>query len=102
MSRSTRWAPYVGAGPSFTLSHRSLEGDLSDLDIQTGSSATSDAINNAINTNDTAGRFDFGEFEWHNGVNFIVGIRRQNGAFFEMKSTAWGAANIRLMGGFEF
>jgi hypothetical protein len=94
----SRWAPYVGAGPSFTFSHRSLEGDLSDLSVQT----TSSTVNNTINNNDTGGRFDFGEFEWHNGVNFIVGARRQNGTFFEMKSTAWGAANIRLMAGFEF
>ena len=98
----SRWAPYVGAGPSFSFSHRSLEGDLSDLDVQAANSTTTNEINNAINNNDTAGRFDFGEFEWHNGVNFIVGARRQNGTFFEMKSTAWGAANIRLMAGFEF
>jgi hypothetical protein len=73
-----RWAPYVGAGPTFSFSHRGFE------DQQDGT------------------RFDFGEFEWHNGVNFIVGARNPNGVFFEMKSTAWGAANVRLMGGFEF
>jgi hypothetical protein len=78
ITRSIRWAPYVGAGPTFSFSHRGFE------DQQDGQ------------------RFDFGEFEWHNGVNFIVGARNPNGVFFEMKSTAWGAANIRLMGGFEF
>jgi hypothetical protein len=78
ITRSIRWAPYVGAGPSFSFSHRGFE------DEEDGQ------------------RFDFGEFEWHNGVNFIVGARNPNGVFFEMKSTAWGAANIRLLGGFEF
>jgi len=78
ITRSIRWAPYVGAGPTFSFSHRGFE------DEQDGQ------------------RFDFGEFEWHNGVNFIAGARNPNGVFFEMKSTAWGAANIRLMGGFEF
>jgi hypothetical protein len=78
VTRSMRWAPYVGAGPTFSFSHRGFE------DQQDGQ------------------RFDFGEFEWHNGVNFIVGARNPNGVFFEMKSTAWGAANIRLLGGFEF
>ena len=74
----SRWAPYVGAGPTFSFSHRGFESE------QDGN------------------RFDFGEFEWHNGVNFIVGARNPNGVFFEMKSTAWGAANVRLLGGFEF
>jgi len=78
ITRSIRWAPYVGAGPTFSFSHRGFE------DEEDGQ------------------RFDFGEFEWHNGVNFIVGARNPNGVFFEMKSTAWGAANIRLLGGFEF
>jgi len=78
VTRSLRWAPYVGAGPSFSFSHRGFE------DQEDGQ------------------RFDFGEFEWHNGVNFIAGARNPNGVFFEMKSTAWGAANIRLLGGFEF
>ena len=78
ITRSIRWAPYVGAGPTFSFSHRGFE------DQEDGQ------------------RFDFGEFEWHNGVNFIVGARNPNGVFFEMKSTAWGAANIRLLGGFEF
>jgi len=78
VTRSMRWAPYVGTGPTFSFSHRGFEGE------------------------EDGQRFDFGEFEWHNGVNFIVGARNPNGAFFEMKSTAWGAANVRLLGGFEF
>ena len=76
--RTVRWAPYVGAGPTFSFSHRGFEGE------------------------EDGNRFDFGQFEWHNGVNFIIGARNPNGVFFEMKSTAWGAANVRLMGGFEF
>lgn len=82
ITRTAKWAPYIGAGPSFTFSHRGFE----DTTIE----------------NNTVSRFDFGEFEWHNGMNFIVGVRNPNGVFFEMKSTAWGAANVRMLGGFEF
>ena len=35
-------------------------------------------------------------------MNFIVGMRKQNGMFFEMKATAWGVSNIRLLAGFNF
>jgi len=82
VTRSIRWAPYVGAGPSFTFSHRGFE--------------ETDVDGNEVN------RFDFDDYDWHNGVNFIVGARNPNGVFFEMKSTAWGAANVRVLGGFEF
>ena len=82
VTRSIRWAPYVGAGPSFTFSHRGFE--------------ETDVIG------DDVSRFNFDDYAWHNGVNFIVGARNPNGVFFEMKSTAWGAANVRMLGGFEF
>jgi hypothetical protein len=82
VTRSIRWAPYVGAGPSFTFSHRGFE----ETDVE----------------GDEISRFDFDDYDWHNGVNFIVGARNPNGVFFEMKSTAWGAANVRVLGGFEF
>ena len=82
VTRSIRWAPYVGAGPSFSFSHRGFE----ETEVQ----------GNEVN------RFNFDDYDWHNGVNFIVGARNPNGVFFEMKSTAWGAANIRVLGGFEF
>jgi hypothetical protein len=81
-TRSTRWAPYVGGGPEFEFGHKSLEATQVD--------------------GETIRRFDFSDWTWNNGVNFIVGARSPNGVHFEMKSTAWGAANIRLLGGFEF
>jgi hypothetical protein len=84
VSRAIRWAPYLGAGPSFTFSHRGFEEV--DVDSET----------------DEVDRFNFDDFQWHNGFNFIVGARNPNGVFFEMKSTAWGAANIRVLAGFEF
>ena len=84
VSRAIKWAPYLGAGPSFTFSHRGFE----EVDVN--------------NETDEVDRFNFDDFEWHNGFNFIVGARNQNGVFFEMKSTAWGAANIRVLAGFEF
>lgn len=86
--RSIRWAPYVGAGPNFTFSHRSVneEDFIADLD--------------APPVDDD--RFDFSQWDWNNGFNFIVGARNPGGTFFEMKGTAWGVASIRLLGGFEF
>jgi len=75
----TRWAPYVGAGPTVAFSHRSLEGE-----------------------DDDGNRFDFGDFDADNGFNFIVGMRNRNGAFFEMKATASGVSDVRLLAGITF
>ena len=86
----TRWIPYVGAGPNFSLSHRGFEteeGDHVDVD------GTDD---------EDVGRFDFSDTDFEGGMNFIVGMRRQSGMFFEMKATAWGVSNVRLLAGFNF
>ena len=83
MSRSIRWSPYVGAGPSFAFSHRGFE-------------------ETTVNGNNEVKRFDFGDFSWNNGLNFIVGAKSPNGMFFELKATAYGISKVRLMGGFEF
>ena len=86
----TRWIPYVGAGPNFSLSHRGFEteeGDHVDVD------GTDD---------EDGGRFDFSDTDFEGGMNFIVGMRRQSGMFFEMKATAWGVSNVRLLAGFNF
>lgn len=80
-ARTTRWAPYVGAGPNFSLSHRGFESDEDD---------------------DDRGRFDFSDTDFNGGFNFIVGARSQNGTFFEMKATAYGVSNVRLLAGFNF
>jgi hypothetical protein len=48
------------------------------------------------------GRFDFSDTDFNGGMNFIVGMRQPNGMFFEMKATAWGVSNVRLLAGFNF
>lgn len=89
--RSIRWAPYIGVGPSFSFTHQGFE---------------TQTVTNVDTTGGTVkidnGRFDFSNFDWNNGFNFIVGFKNPTGTFFEMKSTAWGGANIRLLAGFEF
>jgi hypothetical protein len=84
----TRWLPYVGAGPNFSLSHRGFE--------------TDDGDNVDTDTGDRPGRFDFSDTDFSGGMNFIVGMRRTSGMFFEMKATAWGVSNVRLLAGFNF
>jgi len=80
---STRWTPYVGAGPNFALSHRSID-------------TTDDP------EADADSRFDFSDTEFETGFNFIAGVRSRNGLFFEMKATAYGVSTIRLLAGFNF
>ena len=83
---TTRWTPYFGVGPNFALSHRGFESDEeSDDDAE-----------------DEANRFDFSDTDFESGFNFIVGARAQNGLFIEMKATAYGVSNIRLLAGFNF
>jgi hypothetical protein len=74
----TRWAPYVGAGPTVAFRHRGFEGDEGDS------------------------RFDFDDFDAEHGFNFIVGMRNRAGAFFEMKATAAGVSDVRLLAGVTF
>ena len=90
-SRDSGWIPYVGAGPNFSLSHRGFTTEETDH-VDTGSGTTTD----------TTGRFDFSDTDFDGGMNFIVGMRKRSGVFFEMKATAWGVANVRLLGGFNF
>lgn len=47
-------------------------------------------------------RFDFSDTDTEGGMNFIAGARNQKGLFFELKATAWGVTNIRLLAGFTF
>ena len=77
------WTPYLGVGPNFALSHRSFETEGDDED-------------------DDRNRFDFSDTDFEGGVNFIVGARARNGMFLEMKATAYGVSNIRLLAGFNF
>ena len=76
-----RWRPYFGAGPNFALSHQNFEvGD--DVDEEN--------------------RFDFSDTDFETGFNFIAGARTAGGMFVEMKGTAYGVSNIRLIVGFNF
>jgi hypothetical protein len=86
------WSPYVGIGPSFGLSHRGFSTDDADnVTITSPGTSTSER-----------GRFDFGDTDFNSGMNFIAGVRKRNGLFLEMKATAWGVSNIRLLAGFNF
>jgi hypothetical protein len=78
----TRWIPYLGAGPNIGLSHRGFDLD----EIQ----------------DDVRNRFDFGDTDFEGGLNFIAGARSRRGTFLEMKATAYGVSNIRLLVGFTF
>lgn len=98
--QDTTWRPYVGAGPNFTLSHRGFETEETDK-VDTGGSTTTTTTTTGTTT-EQPGRFDFSDTDFSGGMNFIVGMRRRSGAFFEMKATAWGVANVRLLAGFNF
>jgi hypothetical protein len=79
-TRQTRWTPYVGAGPNFALSHRGFD------------SATVQQAN----------RFNFSDTSFDTGLNFIAGARARSGLFLEMRATAYGVSNVRLLAGFNF
>ena len=91
-TRDTTWLPYVGAGPNFSLSHRSF-------DTEDGDHVDIDGVADDV---EDRSRFDFSDTDFNGGMNFIVGMRRQTGMFFEMKATAWGVSNVRLLAGFNF
>ena len=86
------WTPYLGAGPSFGLSHRGFSTDDDDHVSVPGDDDTAE----------DRGRFDFSDTDFNGGMNFIAGVRKRSGLFLEMKATAWGVSNIRLLIGFNF
>lgn len=90
---TTRWAPYFGAGPSFSFSHRGVDEE---------EFITGDLPPGTTPTEEEEDRFDFSQYDWDNGFNFIVGARTPRGTFLELKATAYGVASIRMLGGFEF
>ena len=91
-SRDSAWLPYVGAGPSFGLSHKGF--DTEDLEnVNIGGSPV-------ISTEDR-NRFDFSDTDFEGGMNFIVGMRKQK-KFFEMRANAWGVSSVRLLVGINF
>ena len=79
-TRQTRWTPYVGAGPNFGLSHLSFEREI----------------------DEQGNRFDFNDTDFNAGLNFIAGARNRNGLFLEMRATAYGVSNVRLLVGYWF
>ena len=87
----TRWMPYLGAGPNFSLSHRDVDFD-DDDDV--------DVDDDDVDDDDS--RFDFTDTDFTGGFNFIAGARNVRGLFFELKATAWGVTNVRLLAGFNF
>jgi hypothetical protein len=92
-----RWAPYVGAGPNFSLSHRGFEtDDVDNVDVDVP------GVPNNATDGDLPGRFDFSDTDFSGGFNFIAGARSRGGMFVEMKATAWGVSNVRLLAGFNF
>lgn len=92
---AAEWVPYIGAGPSMGLSHRGFEADGDDSD-------NVDVEDEDGLEVDNPNRFDFSDTDFNGGMNFIAGARRQNGMFLELRATAWGVSNIRLMAGFDF
>ena len=80
-SRTARWSAYVGAGPNFSLSHRGFESEIDE---------------------DDRSRFDFSDTDFEPGFNFIAGARARNGMFLELKATAYGVSNVRMMVGYNF
>jgi hypothetical protein len=75
-----RWRPYVGAGPNLSLSHRGLDSTI----------------------DDQGNRFDFSDTDFEAGFNFIAGVRSRSRTFLEMRATAYGVSNVRLLVGFTF
>jgi hypothetical protein len=96
-NRQTRWIPYVGAGPNFGLSHKAFSSD----DVSNTTSTTTTSTVSGTTTTQT-NRFNFSDTSFDTGFNFIAGVRKQNGAFIEMKATAYGVSNVRLLAGFTF
>lgn len=102
-NRQTRWIPYIGAGPNFALSHKGFSSDDipgSQTTTTTTTGTTTGTTANTIST--TTNRFNFSDTDFDAGFNFIAGARRQNGMFIEMKATAYGVSNVRLLVGYNF
>ena len=95
-----RWTPYVGAGPNFTLKHQGFSTTDTDKVSTTGTGTTTGTTTGI--TTETRNRFDFGDTDFTAGFNFIARARARNGLFVEMKATAYGISNVRLMAGYNF
>jgi len=85
------WRTYVGGGPNFALSHKGF----------TAPPDSSDSGDGSTDDGTDASRFDFSDTDFEAGFNFIVGASKGKG-FFEMKATAYGVSNVKLLAGFRF
>jgi hypothetical protein len=74
-----RWSPYVGGGPTFGFSHKGFS-------TPTGSERS----------------FDFGDFDFHAGLNLLAGFEKPSGVFIELKSTIYTDPHLRLLVGYSF
>jgi hypothetical protein len=81
-TRTTRWTPYVGAGPNLGVSHMGFEADDEEVEERN--------------------RFDFSDTDFDGGLNVLVGVRNREGVFLELKATAYGVSNVKLLAGFNF
>jgi hypothetical protein len=79
-SDTSGWRPNVGGGPNFGYSHQGFESD----------------------EDEEGNRFDFSDSDGIAGFNFIAGARSPNGLFIEIKASAYGISNVRLLAGFNF
>ena len=94
-----RWIPYIGGGPNFSIRNRGFTEDPSDTEEDDDPEDEEDGEDGE---EDEPSRFDFSDTDFTAGFNFIAGARKANGMFFEMKATAYGVSNIRLLVGFNF
>ena len=94
---NSRWVPYVGGGPNFSIRNRGFTESAEDTEEDGDPVEGEDG-----EPVDEPSRFDFSDTDFTAGFNFIAGARRANGMFFEMKATAYGISNIRLLVGFNF
>jgi len=104
-STTTAWAPYVGAGPNFALSHQGFSTDNStsgSTTTVTSTGTTTTGATTGTTTTTTRNRFNFSDTSFNSGFNFIAGARSRSGVFVELKATAYGVSNIRLLAGFNF
>lgn len=76
--RQGRWSAYMGAGPTFAFVDQSFAADDDGRDI------------------------DFDNFGLDAGFSILAGVEYPNGAFIELKGTAYSVPNVRLLVGFSF
>jgi len=72
--RYGRWSAYVGAGPSLGFLHRNF--------VDTG--------------------IDFGNFDFHGGLNILSGVEFRSGVFLEAKTTVYATPHFRMVVGYTF